>query len=95
MIDPIVFLQDSLDILLKSLKSSVLDSELNKSLYQLKIKFITGSILYIRFNEYNEYGYQLVFTKKINDFVRWDNFDDRWNVSTRPHHFHGFLKMKI
>ena len=25
----------------------------------------------------------------IADQTRWDNFDNRWNVSTRPHHFHS------
>ena len=64
MIDPILFLEECRDILFNSLKRNTLDLELNVSLYQLKITFTTGFVLYIRYNEYNEYGYQLVFTKK-------------------------------
>ena len=89
MTDPILFLKECRDILFNSLKRNILDLELNVSLYQLKITFTTGFVLYIRYNEYNEYGYQLVFTKKKDNFVRWDNFDDRWDVSTRPNHFHS------
>ena len=42
----------------------------------------------------------LFLQKKKNDFVKWDNFDDRWNVSTRPNHFHsrynkGVLKSQM
>jgi len=87
-IDPKKYLQESSNLIYSSLQNEILDLELNKFIYHLKVLFSTGSILYIRFNEFGEYGYQLLFSKKKGDFVRWDNFEDRWPVSSRPHHFH-------
>ncbi|MHA2362608.1 MAG: toxin-antitoxin system TumE family protein [Candidatus Hodarchaeales archaeon] len=88
MIDPISYLQDCSKLIFSELQSEIIDLHINKSIYQLKITFTTGSILYIRFNEFEEYGYHLLFSKKKGDFVRWDNFDDRWPVASKPHHFH-------
>jgi len=48
----------------------------------------SGVVIYIRYNEYGEYGYQIKYSPRKNDFLRFDNFDDRWDVSTKPHHFH-------
>jgi hypothetical protein len=45
-------------------------------------------ILYIQYNKFREYGYQLVFSEKIDDQARFDNFDKNWDVKTKPHHFH-------
>lgn len=29
-----------------------------------------------------------LFSRKPLDRFRYDNFDDKWSVSTSPHHFH-------
>lgn len=47
-----------------------------------------GSILFIRYNPYGEYSFNLIFSTIKYDRIRFDNFDDRWDVSSRPHHFH-------
>lgn len=44
--------------------------------------------LFIQYNNHNEYAYSILFSKIELDRVRFDNYDDRWNVSTKPHHFH-------
>ena len=44
--------------------------------------------LYIRYNNHEEYSYSIIFSKTSLDRCRYDNFDDRWDVITRPHHFH-------
>jgi len=54
----------------------------------IKCIFTDGSVLYVRFNRYNQYSYNLIFSSIKYDRVRFDNFDDRWKVLTRPHHFH-------
>ena len=87
--DPISYLIEARKILFQALQSEMIQTELNTAIYQLKILFSQGSLLFIRYNEYNEYGYQLIFSKKKGDFVRFDNFDDRWPISTKPHHFHS------
>ncbi|MHA1489932.1 MAG: hypothetical protein ACTSRI_09770 [Promethearchaeota archaeon] len=54
-------------------------------------------LLYVRYNDHNEYSYVIIYSKLELDRVRFDNYDDQWNVSTRPHHYHphhsknGFL----
>lgn len=30
----------------------------------------------------------MMFSKKKVDRFRYDNYDDKWIVNTRPHHFH-------
>ena len=87
--DPISKLIDARRILFQVLQKEIINIELDTSIYQLKILFSQGSILYIRYNKYNEYAYQIIFSKRKGDWVRYDNFDDRWPVSTRPHHFHS------
>lgn len=44
--------------------------------------------LFIQYNNHNEYAYSIIFSKIDIDRSRFDNYDDRWNVSTKPHHFH-------
>ncbi len=55
---------------------------------KLIITFMNGYSLYIRYNDFDEYSYQFMYSKKENDRFRYDNYDDRWNINTRPHHFH-------
>ena len=54
----------------------------------MKITFALGFILYIRYNDFDEYSYQLNFSQKPYDRIRFDNYDKFWEVSTRPHRFH-------
>ena len=55
----------------------------------LKIKFLSGFELYIRYNDHGEYSYHVNFSTDPLDRLRFDNYDDHWPVSTRPHHFHS------
>ena len=68
----------------QDLKEVHLDADRPLLMIQLK----DGSILYIRYNDFVEYSYQIMFSHKPLDRVRFDNYDDRWEVSTRPHHLH-------
>ena len=54
----------------------------------LKITFFKGLVLYIRYNDYEEYSYQLIFSQEPLDRIRYDNYDDLWNIKTKPHHYH-------
>jgi len=54
----------------------------------LKIIFNFEVVLYIRYNDFGEYSYSVIFTPNPDDQMRFDNYDDRWDVSTRPHNFH-------
>ena len=81
-------LQKARKLLYDALQAEIVDLELNISIYQLKLTFTTGAQLFIRYNEFAEYGYQLILSKKKYDTIRFDNFDDRWRVSSKPHHLH-------
>lgn len=53
-----------------------------------KIVFINGYTLSIRYNDFNEYSYQLEFSSNEYDRIRYDNYDKHWDVSTTPNHLH-------
>ena len=54
----------------------------------IRLNLIDGTLLYLRFNNYNEYSYNVIFSSIVYDRIRFDNFDDNWAIKTRPHHFH-------
>lgn len=87
-INHLKYLINAEQILIQHLSSFITKSELSETLSQFLIEFINGVRLYVRYNAFGEYGYQiLVYDRKI-PFYRFDNFDDHWNISTKPHHLH-------
>lgn len=75
-------------LLIDEFSDHILELKLNERRPLLTIKFTKGFTVYIRYNDYGEYSYQIQFSQQPQDFIRYDNFDDRWNVSSRPHHLH-------
>ena len=73
-----------LENLLPKIKNEYIDDERPV----LKITFFKGLVLYIRYNDYDEYSYQLIYSQKKFDRIRYDNYDDIWNVISKPHHYH-------
>ena len=73
-----------LNKLLSEIKEEYIDDERPF----LKIAFLKGLILYIRYNDYDEYSYQLTFSQEPLDRIRYDNYDENWEVNSKPHHFH-------
>ena len=88
MIDHLQFLREARVLILNLLNKQIIDIELNESLSQLKVFLDSGETIFIRYNRFGEYGYQIIHSRNKGDFSRFDNYDDQWNVSTRPHHFH-------
>ncbi len=64
------------------------DIILDKDRPVLKIIFHREIYLYLRYNDYGEYSYTTIFSPNPDDQIRFDNYDDIWEVNTRPHHFH-------
>ncbi len=54
----------------------------------ISIYFNIGINLHIRYNDHEEYSYQIMFSQDKFDRIRYDNFDDHWSISTKPHHVH-------
>lgn len=59
---------------------------LNSGIIKCNLK--DGSVLDVNYNKHDQYSYNLIFSSIKYDRARFDNFDDKWNVSTSPHHFH-------
>lgn len=57
-------------------------------LARIHVSLRNGTQFYIRYNDYGEYSYSIFFSKMKLDRCRFDNYDDKWNVITRPNHFH-------
>ena len=88
MIPHISFLREARALFVNQLGDSIREDEIDETISQLKITLKSGVILYIKYNEFGEYGYQIIYSPRKNDFSRFDNFDDKWDVSTKPHHLH-------
>jgi len=88
MISHISYLRKARSLLIDILSNDIKKDELDENFSQLKLILNSGIIIYIRYNEFGEYGYQIIYSPQKNDFSRFDNFDDKWDVATKPHHFH-------
>jgi hypothetical protein len=93
--DPLVLLDLTRDFIGRELTQNIQSMDLLDEHFMLKVIFDQGSLLFIRYNQFHEYSYQFFFSQQKNDYIRYDNFDDRWNVASRPHHFHDRNKRVI
>ena len=66
----------------------ILEKEINLKLKRVKYRLIDATIIYIQYNNYDEYSYSIVYSPLDQDICRFDNYDQNWDVSSRPHHFH-------
>jgi hypothetical protein len=81
-------LRQALTILEKELESILMQLAFEPRLARVHVKLRDGTVLYIRYNNHGEYSYSVIFSSLKYDRCRFDNYDDTWNVSTRPNHFH-------
>ena len=68
---------------------------LNLDSRKLHIVLSDGIEIYIIYNDHGEYGYNILFSKLDLDRWRFDNYDDHWDVDSRPHHFHPRKKSEV
>lgn len=66
----------------------IVSLSINMDFKRLYILLNDGVEIYIVYNDYDEYSYSIIFSKLILDRCRFDNYDNLWDVSSRPHHFH-------
>lgn len=76
------------NIIIKKYSILIREIILYKDRPVLKVIFHNEIYLYIRYNDYGEYSYCIIYSPNPDDQMRFDNYDDIWNVKTRPHHFH-------
>ena len=84
----LVKLQQSFSFIQSNRQKDLQSIDLYPDSGTIKCDLKDGSVLYVRYNRYNQYSYNLIFSSIKYDRARFDNFDDKWNVSTSPHHFH-------
>ena len=83
---------DASKIVQEELQKLIIHIDLDLDAGRLKTILNNRIIIYIRYNNYNEYSYVVQFSLKQGDRVQFDNFDDTWDVNTRPHHCHPRFK---
>ncbi len=66
----------------------IIEKELNLVLKRAIYRLLDATIIYIQYNNYGEYSYSIFFSTLEHDFCRFDNYDQNWVVSSKPHHFH-------
>ena len=86
-------IERALLIIQRTLGSLIISSNWDLEGGKLSFLLKNGIMIYIGYNSVGQYAYQVMKSLKQREFIRFDNFDDRWDVSTKPHHFHPF-KMK-
>ncbi len=81
-------LEKALLILEKKLSISVKLISFEPKLARIHITLRDNTQIFIRYNNHDEYSFTFLFSKEELDRCRFDNYDDRWDISTRSHHFH-------
>ncbi len=70
------------------LQAQIQSIDLDLDAGRLKVVLKNRVTVYIRYNNFNEYPYVVLFSLKNKDRVQFDNFDDNWIVKSRPHYCH-------
>ncbi|MFX0139639.1 MAG: DUF6516 family protein [Candidatus Hodarchaeota archaeon] len=78
----------ALDVIQTELQGYIIKTELDLDAGRLKFTLKNRIIIFIRYNNFQQYSYVIQFSLKQDDRVRFDNFDARWNVNSSPHHCH-------
>ncbi len=82
-------------ILEQKLRDLILDLQVNYTSPRLVAIVRDGSRIYVRYNDHDQYTYSVVFSASEGDKCLFDNYDDRWKVTTRPHHFHSRFRTQV
>lgn len=81
-------IKDSKDIFEEKIGDLILNLETKIEEFRIDLILRNGHKVCIQFNQYNQYSYSIIFSNLFLDRCRFDNYDDHWKVTTKPHHFH-------
>jgi len=82
-------------LLEKQLEEYIIDVQINYDSPRLVALLRDGTKIYIRYNDHEQYTYSIVFSSSYLDKCLFDNYGDKWEVSTRPHHFHARFQSSV
>ncbi|MCY3413249.1 MAG: hypothetical protein INQ03_16535 [Candidatus Heimdallarchaeota archaeon] len=94
MINSIEKLRIARELIALSLSQCILNESYKELFRELKFVISGGTVIYIKYNDFGEYGYQIMYSKKKGDYERFDNYDKEWDVKSKPHHFHSLAGIK-
>ena len=83
-----MYLELARKLIIENYNEFIKDIILDKDRPVLKIVLYREINLYLRYNDYREYSYTIIFSPNPDDQMRFDNYDNIWDVKSRPHHFH-------
>jgi len=86
---------EAYDIINKELRGLISEIDLEEDTGSLRVKLKSGITVFIRYNNYNQYSYVVLFSSQDLDRIRFDNFDDRWEVTSKPNHTHPRYLEKV
>ena len=66
----------------------IVRSNINLNFERYTIELADGIRINIQYNNFDEYSYSVFFSAAKDDFCRFDDYDDKWKVTTKPHHLH-------
>ena len=69
--------------------------DFNQDSRKIHIILRDGIEIYIIYNDHGQYGYNILFSNLDLDRCRFDNYDDKWDVDSCPHHFHPRKKIEV
>ena len=84
----IIKLERAKTLLEKNFAKQISNLNFKPKLATISLSLRDGTQIYIRYNNHNQYSYSIIFSAIDLDRCRFDNYDDKWDVSTRPNHFH-------
>lgn len=79
---------ESSNLFSKIIPDEISELKYNKVGKELKILLSNGVEIYVVYNDHHQYSYTIIYSNSKYDRKRFDNYDDRWSVNTRPHHYH-------
>lgn len=82
-------------LLLCELNELIVFLKIDENACRIQFQLSDGIKISVQYNDHEEYSYSIFFSPAKDDFCRFDNYDDRWSVLTRPHHFHERGKKSV
>lgn len=85
----------AIELFIEKYPHQIISFDKHQILPRVKIVLEGNILLYIRYNDYGEYSYQLIFSNKTNDGISFDNYDEHWDIDTQPNHKHVRYEDKV
>ncbi len=75
-------------IISQCLSDLIVFSDIDEDLIRIKMILKDNLVIYIQYNDNDEYSYVILFSLERFDRIRFDNYDKLWDVHSKPHHCH-------